>query len=290
MFSLQIHVTSGADIAVYPPGATFGPRTMSEWEFVWLLEGKAVFEVHHGAQVEKIELLPGQLLLCQPNQKHSFTWDARKRTRHGFFHFDLLECGNFWPQPQLWPQIQTFDDAELLGALMRHLVQIRGLKTSPQGEMQTDLAATLLLSAFLTGATSLGELGAAPAPDPVERALNWMFQTLENDPAAPIELSDLARAAFVSPEHLCRVFRASTGRSPLETVRLARLDRAALLLARSNFSVGEVARLCGFASPFHFSRVFKAAYGISPQALRVSLNNGALMPISRLSHVLPRDA
>ena len=289
MFGLQIHVTAGADIAVYPPGATFGPRTMSEWEFVWLLEGEATFETQNGAQTEKIELATGQLLLCQPNRKHFFRWDARKRTRHGFFHFDLLQCGDSWPKSPSWPQIQTFDDAGLLGALTRHLVQIRALADAPQREMQTDLAATLLLSAFLTGATSLGEIGAPPAPDAVERALSWMFATLENDPAAPISLGDLARAALVSPEHLCRVFKGATGRSPLETVRLARLDRAVLLLARSNWSVGEIARLCGFASPFHFSRVFKAAFGTSPHALRVEIFNGATVPISLLSHVLPRN-
>jgi transcriptional regulator GlxA family with amidase domain len=65
-------------------------------------------------------------------------------------------------------------------------------------------------------------------------------------------------------------------------VRLARLDRAATLLVRSNFSVQEIAELCGFASAFHFSRRFKEAYGQSPRELRQQVRAGATLPAPRL--------
>ncbi len=68
----------------------------------------------------------------------------------------------------------------------------------------------------------------------------------------------------------------------MQAWRLARLDRALILLARSNFSVGEVARLCGFASAFHFSRCFSETFGQSPRALRRALKNGAALPPSAL--------
>jgi transcriptional regulator GlxA family with amidase domain len=66
-------------------------------------------------------------------------------------------------------------------------------------------------------------------------------------------------------------------------VRLARLDRAATLLARSNYSVAEIARMCGFGDAFHFSRRFKAAYGQSPLQMRRALQNGATPPLSPLT-------
>jgi AraC-like DNA-binding protein len=105
---------------------------------------------------------------------------------------------------------------------------------------------------------------------------------LDTDPAARISLTELAQVAGVNPEYLCRLLKASTGRSPIETVRLARLDRAALLLARSNYSVSEIATLCGYSSPFHFSQRFKAAFGQSPRDLRRSLEAGTTPPASRL--------
>ena len=82
--------------------------------------------------------------------------------------------------------------------------------------------------------------------------------------------------------NLCRVFTESIGRSPMETVRLARLDRAMDLIARSNYSVGQIAELCGFASAFHFSRRFKDAFGQSPKALRTAIRNGAAPPTSKM--------
>ena len=75
------------------------------------------------------------------------------------------------------------------------------------------------------------------------------------------------------------------GRSPAETVRLARLDRAAILLARSNYTVGEVAALYGFASPFHFSRAFKDAYGLPPTEVRRRILAGETPPLPRLLRV-----
>jgi AraC-like DNA-binding protein len=111
---------------------------------------------------------------------------------------------------------------------------------------------------------------------------------LDENSAAEITLSELARAAFVSPEHLCRLFQSATGRSPMQTVRLARLDRALILLARSNYSVAQIAHLNGFASPFHFSRKFKDAFGCAPQQLRAQLQNGATPPTPRLLQVLAR--
>jgi transcriptional regulator GlxA family with amidase domain len=110
----------------------------------------------------------------------------------------------------------------------------------------------------------------------VERALSFIAAQLDKTPDAPLPLSEIARAAFVTPEHLCRLFKAATGASPSETVRLARLDRSLTLLCRSNFTLGEIAALCGFASPFHFSRRFKQAFGQSPRALRDAVASGAV--------------
>jgi AraC family transcriptional regulator len=119
-------------------------------------------------------------------------------------------------------------------------------------------------------------------PDAVTRAWNFIRQRIEERPNVAIDLKHLARVACVTPEHLCRLFKATLGHSPVETVRLARLDRAAVFLARSNYAVGEIAEMCGFASQFHFSRRFKQAYGKSPRQLRTDIQNGAAPPLPRL--------
>ncbi len=69
----------------------------------------------------------------------------------------------------------------------------------------------------------------------------------------------------------------------METVRLMRLERALVLLARSNLSVQEVGRLSGFSSPNHFSRSFRSVYGSPPLTVRRDLLAGQIPPASPLA-------
>jgi len=279
-----ISVINRPNVALYPQGATFGPRLLRDYEFVWLLEGEAsyAFTLPDGGEKREIELRCGQLLLCQPQYRDAFVWDHKKRTRHGFFHFQLGEIPSHWPERSAWPLVRLMHESEILAPLCQHLLSLAPL----EDEFQLRLAASLLLSAFVTGETQVGEANPQRLPEPVERALQFVYEKLDEDAAAPIALENLAKVAFVTPEHLCRLFRNSTGHPPLETVRLARLDRAALLLSRSNYSITEISRMTGFSSPFHFSRAFKDAYGVSPRLYTQKIAAGETPPTPRLLRTL----
>lgn len=275
--SWSVRVTSAPNVAVYPPGARFGPRFMGEWEFVWLLEGNAIYRWSDENGGGELEVPTGHLLLCRPDTRDEFEWDKTGRTRHGFFHFALQSTPDEWSDHSTWLRLRALGSDDICAELCRHI-----LTWSGHDSAQTDAAATLLLAAFVAGQTRIGEAAPQRAPEAVERALLFLYQTLDRDAATPIALHDLASAACVTPEHLCRVFKSATDLTPLQTVKLARLDRAAILLGRSNYSVGEVARLCGFVSPFHFSRAFKENYGFTPRQLRQRVEAGQALPASRL--------
>ena len=275
--SWSVRVTSAPNVAVYPPGARFGPRLSHDWEFVWLLEGDAIYRWSDANGGGEIEVPTGDLLLCRPDTRDEFEWDKTNRTRHGFFHFALNDTPANWSNAATWLHRRALNEDDICAELCRHL-----LFWSGRDNAQTDAAASLLLAAFVTGQTRIGAAAPQRAPEAVERALAFLYATLDRDAATPIGLSDLARAACVTPEHLCRVFKSATDLTPLQTVKLARLDRAAILLGRSNYSVGEVARLCGFVSPFHFSRAFKENYGFTPRELRARVEAGEALPTSLL--------
>jgi transcriptional regulator GlxA family with amidase domain len=97
----------------------------------------------------------------------------------------------------------------------------------------------------------------------------------------PLSLEDMASAAHVSSGHLARIFRRRFGIGPVRAVELIRLARAAILLQRSNLTVGAIAQACGFANPFHFSRRFSIAYGLPPRAYRSSRSGEPLEPVRR---------
>lgn len=268
---LNVSAPRALGIAVYPPGASFGPRVMQDYEFVWMLEGDAEY-ARDGAVTRAPE---GSLVLCRPGATDHFAWDAHRRTRHAFFHFSVFCTPPHWPAPETWPQVRQPQGEDILRPLFRHLLAHSGAG-DPQ---QARLSVALGLTAFVGGILAAADIARAPWPDAVERAWTFLHAQLEAHPEQELTLTDMARAACVTPAHLCRVFKAATGYSPAETVRRARLDRAATLLCRSNYSVGEVAALCGFASPFHFSRLFKAAFGQTPREVRQVSQSGGTPPL-----------
>lgn len=276
LLNLEISPPGGYGVATYPPGASFGPRRMRDWEFVWLIQGNAQYR--WGDTVA--DAPEGSMVLCRPGATDSFQWDPAQRTRHGFFHFQVLHTPLHWPPWAEWPLVHLPEEDDVLRPLFRHLLTWIG-----SGDLdQYHLTVAAMLNVFRTGHRAIGGVAHEAWPLAVEQVCAYIARCLDEDPAAPLPLPTLASFACLTPEHLCRLFKSSLGHGPAETVRLARLDRAATLLARSNYSVGEIAAQCGFASPFHFSRRFKDAYGQSPRELRRQLQAGAPPPLTRLLH------
>lgn len=264
-------------VATYPPGATYGPRRLGDHEFVWVIEG----EVEYRSDGRLVAAPPGSLILCQPGSVDFFRFDPGRRTRHAYFHFRVVSVPTAWPPAPSWPIMRACADDDLMEALFRHLLTWAAEGAAAQVERTT----AHLLVTFVDGQSATNRIPADVAPPAVGRALSHIYARLDREPEAAIRLDDLAAVAGVNRAHLCRIFRATTGRTPLETVRLARLDRAATLLARSNYTVAEIAAACGFASPFHFSRRFKESYGEAPRTLRDRLRAGAVPPEPRLLRV-----
>lgn len=257
---LKLVLSGSVGVATYPPGATFGPRSLRDFEFVWLLAGDAEYR----RDDEAVPVPQGSLLLCRPGVTDAFRWDERRRTRHGHFHFSLPSRPTGWPPLERWPLVRVPAEGDLLPPLLRHL-----LERHREGNLvQVELSAALVLAAFVGGRGAVPGRERDAPPPPVARALAYARRRLDEDPAAPMDLPGLAAAAGVTAGHLCRLFKTATGRSPLETVRRERLERAAVLLERSNCTVAEVAAVYGFLDPFHFSRRFKAVYGRPPRELR----------------------
>jgi AraC-like DNA-binding protein len=274
MSDLQTQGPFVAGIAIYPPGATFGPRKNVDFEFVWVIAGN----VEYTSDGVTYPNPPGSIVLCRKGTTDFFRWDPKHRTKHAFIHFNIQRTPADWPPIERWPMVVEPEEGDTLRPLFQHMVSWSGKGDA----LLARLTVQHMLAAFVLNQSGTRELAPQALPEAVELALAHMQTRLEKDPTSPIVLEELADAAYVTPEHLCRLFRASTGKSPAETVRLARLDRAATMLARSNYSIAEIAELCGFASPFHFSRRFHQAFGQSPRAIRKRIQAGETPPLPRL--------
>ena len=78
----------------------------------------------------------------------------------------------------------------------------------------------------------------------------------------------LGEEVGLSRVQLYRKVKALTGMTPVELLRKARLERARLLVEKSDRSIAEIAYEVGFSAPSYFNKCFKDEFGVSPGAMR----------------------
>jgi AraC-like DNA-binding protein len=102
---------------------------------------------------------------------------------------------------------------------------------------------------------------------------------IDRDYARPLDVPALARAAFMSPGHFSRGFRAAFGETPYSYLMTRRIERAKALLRRGDLSVTEVCMAVGCSSLGSFSSRFTELVGESPSAYRArDHDEGAAIP------------
>ncbi len=85
------------------------------------------------------------------------------------------------------------------------------------------------------------------------------------------QVSDYANALAISPTHLSRLTRASTGGSAMRLIEARIMREARRNLAYTNLSISTIAYALGYADPAYFSRVFTRDAGLSPKAFRAQI-------------------
>lgn len=88
---------------------------------------------------------------------------------------------------------------------------------------------------------------------------------IDDDPAAPITLAELACEAGMSRFQVVRAFAKFTGLTPHAYIVQRRLD-AARAMIEADDALANVAAACGFADQSHFNRMFVQRYGVTPGA------------------------
>lgn len=84
----------------------------------------------------------------------------------------------------------------------------------------------------------------------------------------PLKLSEIARVACLSPNHLLRSYVDVYSKTPHQHITEFRLSRAKLLLSNPEFSLTDIAFAIGFQQQASFSKMFKQYAGISPLQFR----------------------
>jgi AraC family transcriptional activator of pobA len=211
---------------------------------------------------------PGELLLVPAGQVHSF---EPHDVNTGFlchFHPDLLRRSGT-AEPEFltgwgYPRLRFEPDA---AAFVRALLQRMLTVYQQQG-----LAAHGVLLAHLAALLAEASHAYRPQPGPAPSAATALTQAFKTQLSQHVRhehrVAAYAESLHITPNHLNKVVRATTGKSPTRWIDEALVLEAKALLFQTTLPVAEVAALVGVPDASYFSRLFKKLEGRSPSALR----------------------
>ena len=103
-------------------------------------------------------------------------------------------------------------------------------------------------------------------------------ELMESNVEEPLSMDDLASYVGVSRRQLERLFHKQLGCAPSRYYLDLRLQRARILLLRTDMPVIDVATSCGFSSAPHFSKCYHESFGRPPKDERrhASINRAQL--------------
>lgn len=94
-------------------------------------------------------------------------------------------------------------------------------------------------------------------------------QAIQDNLSNPhLKIDELGEKIGLGRVQLYRKVKALTGSTPVELLRLARLERGRQLLKTTNMTISQIAYEVGFATPSYFTTCFKQQYGMYPNDVR----------------------
>ncbi len=85
---------------------------------------------------------------------------------------------------------------------------------------------------------------------------------------ANLSLSAIAKEFYVSPSHLCRLFKQETKQTVVEYITRQRMECAKRILRETNLKVYQIGEMVGINDPNYFSTIFKKFTGVSVNEFR----------------------
>ena len=147
------------------------------------------------------------------------------------------------------------------------------LTRARRGEMSDpsvveNLIADILDAADVTPDPALVDRDPSTSRRPVRDTVNAACQLGGLRLSERLQLDDVAEAVNVSPFHLARLFRATTGTTLHSYREQLRLRTACALLAEPDARLTDIAQRTGFFSHSHLTTRFSRSFGMSPSTAR----------------------
>ena len=236
---------------------------------IYLTYGSAVMKIGS----DRYEIQKGEMLFVPAGQVFSFETGDVNRGYLCCFHNDML-IGKFgksdlmkefdflrvWGNPVIRPDKQT--GQFVLHILKRMLVEYLAHGLKRLNIIQPYLI-TLLCEVKGTYAPPSSDQQAASV-----KLTNTFRELLFSCIKTKHLVSDYAAVMHITPNHLNKIVKAVTGKSPTKWIDEAVVLEAKVLLYQSPLTISEIAAEVGIEDQSYFARLFKKHEGVTPTAFR----------------------
>ncbi len=103
--------------------------------------------------------------------------------------------------------------------------------------------------------------------------VNYIDHLIETRFREELQLDMIEEQTGIVKSRLCRLYRAGTGQTIMDSLRIRRLNEAAERLTATRQAAVEIGKECGFPDPSYFYRVFRRKYGVTPGEFRRKFQN-----------------
>ena len=137
---------------------------------------------------------------------------------------------------------------------------------SPENLMNTNLCLYHLIATFVFSQQQ-NQNSSSPEKAIIRDTIDYMKNNLDKT----IRIEDFADLNKYSVSHFSKLFRLTTGMSPIEYFIHLKMQKACQLLYTEDSRVKQIAALLGYDDPYYFSRLFKKYMNTSPETYRKSV-------------------
>lgn len=98
--------------------------------------------------------------------------------------------------------------------------------------------------------------------------LQQAIEYIRTYPDRDLSLTELARVVSISPTYFASLFKQAMGTSPHQYVIQQRVERAKVMLSKTDLAIADIALQVGFSSQSHLTHHFKRLTGMTPKQVR----------------------
>ncbi|MEW9701213.1 AraC family transcriptional regulator [Paenibacillus sp. SI8] len=272
-FTVMINpLTSNTEISVLFSGEgqpiplhKMGPAVHDYYLIHTVLSGKGTFEI--GGRTYSCSA--GDTFVIFPGELFSYIADEDRPWQYAWVAFVGRSAGTMLSSIGVTPEHAVISGSSPRSIRHRYR-RIRSCFQQSDFPMLEDMEASGWLRLLLSelGQANRQRLMVKPASETeIDRQVGQAIRYLELQYTQPVSIDELAHMLGYHRTYLCKMFKKSTGLSPMQYLFKIRMERGKQLLATS-MTIDQVASSVGFNDALYFSKQFRKWSGMAPSAYR----------------------